>query len=503
MRTSRRSPATVVGVAILLTLTACGTRADDGLRQQAARAALGTDGGSTSSGDDGSAGGSTGSGTAGGSTGSGAGTGGASGGTTGGGTTGGVGTTGGGTGSAGSTGGTSGGATGGTTGGAPAPAGGNGGATDIGVTATKITLGNVSDLSGPVPGLFQGATIGAQAYYAKVNSEGGIFGRKLEIKVGDGQLDCGQNKAKTQDLVGKVFAFVGSFSLYDDCGASVLADNPGVPDIHGALGPKSQALASNFSVAPLGKGWRTGPLAYYNKKYGAKWKKIGAIYANVGTGPTLWENTKKAITASGGAVAFDQPYGATDTDFTSAIIRMRQEGVQMIYINTTDGATTARFVKAARGQNVDWPIIFGATAYDSNFLKQAGADAEGVFNDQQFAQFFNADDAAKIPAVAEFQKWTDIVAKGETKDIFAIYGWSSAQLFVEALKKAGPRAKRADVMAALKTITTFDANGLLAPANPPAKKPATCWVLNQVKNGKFVRVDTPASTFRCDGSYFP
>ena len=256
-------------------------------------------------------------------------------------------------------------------------------------------------------------------------------------------------------------------------------------------------------MAPLGGGWRTGPFEYYKTKYGAKFTHIGSIFANVGTGPTLWGNTKKSIDHEGCKVVSEHPYGATDTDFTSVVIQMKSDGVQMIFVNTTDGATTARFVNALRGQSVDWPIIFGATAYDSNFLKQAGKNAEGVFNDQQFAQFFNKDDAGTIPAVAAFQKWTDVVAGGETKDLFAVYGWSSAQLFVQALKAAGPKAKRSDVMAALRKITKFDADGLLAAADPANKKPATCWMLNVVKDGKFVRVDSPASTFRCDGSYFP
>jgi len=58
------------------------------------------------------------------------------------------------------------------------PAGGNGGATDVGVTKDRISFGNVSTLSGPVPGLFRGALVGAQAWAAMINSQGGIDGRQ-------------------------------------------------------------------------------------------------------------------------------------------------------------------------------------------------------------------------------------------------------------------------------------------------------------------------------------
>src|SRR3989442_4212936 len=57
--------------------------------------------------------------------------------------------------------------------GAAAAAEPSGGATDVGVTATTVRLGNISTLSGPVPGLFQGAVIGTQAAVAYQNSLGG------------------------------------------------------------------------------------------------------------------------------------------------------------------------------------------------------------------------------------------------------------------------------------------------------------------------------------------
>ena len=490
---TRRSPKVALLIVGILAMTGCGARVDDGLRQAAADAALGRGGTGTNS----QTGGEIGDGSTGGTTGSTGGT------TTGAVTTGGA--TGGTTGTTtGATGGTSG--AGSTTGGSSttgAPPGGNGGSTDVGVTATSITVGNIADASGPVPGLFKGAIVGTQAYFAKINSEGGVYGRKIRVNFGDGQLDCGQNKAQTQARVGSVFAFVGSFSLYDDCGAQVLQQHLEVPNVSNALGAVTQKMKSNYSTAPLGGGWRTGPLMYYkaNAPFKDRFTSIGAIYAGVGTGPTIWKNTKAAIAAVGGKVVHDESYGATDTDFTGAVIRMRSAGVRMIYINTTDGATTARFVNAVRGQNVDWPIVFGATAYDSNFLSQARANAEGVYDDQQFAMFFNPDEATRIPAVGEFQKWMNLVDRNQTKDIFALYGWTSAQLFVQALKKAGPKATRKSLYSALNTITNFTGDGLMAASNPAGKKPATCWLLTQVKNGKFVRL-TPPNAFRCDGTYY-
>lgn len=487
----RRSPLIPAALACLLVLPACGARLDDDLRQQAADAALSRTGGAAGPGDPLATGedpavrpgeqsrapGAPGAGGPavgpGGTTGPVAGSGGGGGGVRPGGG-----------------------------GGAPAPPGGNGGATDVGVTGTEIVLGNVSDLSGPVPGLFQGAVIGTQAYIAKVNSEGGVFGRKLRLKVGDGQLECGQNKAQHQALAPKVFAFVGSFSLYDDCGADVLGAQKGVPDIHNALGQRAVKLANNFSIAPLPTGWRTGPLQYYKDKFPDGFKNVGSIYANAGGGAATWAGTKKAIASLGGRVVYERGFQPTDTDFTADIVRMRQDGVRMIYIVASDAPTFARILRAARAQNVDWPIAAGAIAYDEGFLKQAGNDANGVLNDQQFALFFNADEAGRIPAVREFQTWTQRVAPGEKRDLFGVFGWSSTELFVQALKAAGPRATRADVMAQLRRITRFDAGGLIAPANPAGKRPPTCWNLTKVVDGRFVRLDTPPTQYRCDGSYF-
>jgi hypothetical protein len=42
---------------------------------------------------------------------------------------------------------------------------------------------------------------------------------------------------------------------------------------------------------------------------------------------------------------------------------------------------------------------------------------------------------------------------------------------------------------------------MFAPADPAGKKPNTCYVVLTVKNGQWVRKDTPATSFRC-GKFF-
>ncbi len=102
-------------------------------------------------------------------------------------------------------------------------------------------------------------------------------------------------------------------------------------------------------------------------------------------------------------------------------------------------------------------------------------------------------------------EWVHGLDPNFTIDLYTVYGWASAELYVDALKKAGPTPTQASHRAALKTETNFDADHMLAPANPAGKVPATCYVLAQIVNGEFQRVDMPkGSLYRCDGpNYTP
>ena len=388
-------------------------------------------------------------------------------------------------------------------GGAPAPQGGNGGATDVGVTADQITLGNVSSLSGPIPGLFEGAINGTNAYAAYVNSMGGIFGRKLKIAAGDDQTECGANQNRYRDLSPKVFAFVGSFSVYDECASQVLRDMPQVPLVQYALSPAANKLPNLFSPQPSVPGYATGPFEYWNNKYGEKTKKVGSVFSRTAAAADSHYAITSAAKSVGWEFIYERGAASTEQDFTADIVRMRQEGVEIVFLVATTAQNAARIKRAADSQGFK-PVFIVQVAYDKNFITFLGGPeaAEGVVGANLFSLYFGADEAKRVPEVALYQEWMKRNNPKANLDVFSMYGWTSGKLFVDALKATGPKPTRTAVLSELRKVGTYDAAGMLAPGGPAAKKPPTCYVLWEIRGGKYVRVDTPATGYRCDGTFF-
>jgi ABC-type branched-subunit amino acid transport system substrate-binding protein len=383
-----------------------------------------------------------------------------------------------------------------------APAGGNGGATDIGVTATSITVSNISILTGPVPGLFAGAFNGSDAFFQYQNSQGGVYGRQVKVLPRDDQFDCGQNKTQTEADIPKVFAFVGGFSLYDNCGAQALSANPGVPDVHNALSIDAAHLPSNFSPQPLRTGAATGPFAYFKGKNPGAVSAVGSLVGDVQSAKDSWVGIKATMQSLDYKFVYDELYSPTQTDFTSDIIRMRSAGVKTLVLVAADVKGIARIVQQAKQQNFHPDLtILGASAYDPQLIPLGTADALEGMNIYLPTAMYLGEDRGANKEVDLFLTWLKRTHPGAGADLFTVYGWTSARLFVQALQAAGAKATRPSLIAALKGVTQFDSNGILAPANPAAKGPASCYVIVNIKGGKFVRAGDSASGFRCDGNY--
>jgi hypothetical protein len=129
-----------------------------------------------------------------------------------------------------------------------------------------VDVGNVSTLTGPVPGRFIGAVHGINAFAAYLNSVGGVCGRKFVVKAADDNFSPSGNASAIQSLAPSVLAFVGSFSAFDDGGAQAIQSS-GVSDIGEAESYARFALPENFSPQPNPVGVNLAPWIYLKQRF--------------------------------------------------------------------------------------------------------------------------------------------------------------------------------------------------------------------------------------------
>lgn len=383
--------------------------------------------------------------------------------------------------------------------------------TDVGLTSDSITLGTIADRTGPVSGLFAGAQQGANAFAAYVNSTGGLCGHKVTIDFADSGTNCSLNQNDTSNLVNKVFAFVGSFSLYDGngCGASILKKNPTVPDIHVALDPTAETLPNHFDLEPGPLGYATGMYKYFKAKYGSKMEHVGTISENIPSAIAKQNAQVNAATSQGWKFTYSNTAAATDSNFTSNFqTACGKDHIQVFYTVTEDAQNAATMIQnehsiaACRGVINIIPI-----AYDSAFIPdfQGKVSAlNGIQGWSEYSLFFNAAEAANIPEVKLFQTWFTKTNPGQPLNLYAMFAWADGRMFQQAFENAGPTGSRVSLLAALSKIKNFSDHGLIAPTDPGSKTTGShCYILWQLQGGQFSRVSSPKTWYRCDGEFLP
>src|SRR5262252_1635260 len=102
-----------------------------------------------------------------------------------------------------------------------------------GITATTITIGQSTPLSGSNAELGQDIRNGALAYFKKINDAGGVNGRKIELVTLDDANDVKRSGENTQKLVDQgVFALFGYASATLSRPALPIVEKNKVPFVH-------------------------------------------------------------------------------------------------------------------------------------------------------------------------------------------------------------------------------------------------------------------------------
>jgi len=375
-----------------------------------------------------------------------------------------------------------------------------------GITSNAIHVGNVSTLA--IGGLFKGALVGTQAYADYVNSQGGVNGRHIVVDSADDAYSGTGNKQATQAAVTNDAALVGGFSTFDSYGGAVLAQHPGVPDVTEVLDPATNKLPNLYSAVPLEGGWQEGALQYFKNRFGTSAvQHVGTLVGDLPSPEADWAGEKYVMEKVGYKVVYEPTYPVTQFDFTQNVIQMKNLGVKVLFVDQLAEVYASALLKNLVQQDFHPIVVLGAATYSSALIPAAGGPAavNGSYLDQN-ASLYLGEDQAAIPSVATFLHWVQVASPGFKPDLFTLYAWNSTSLFSQALKNAGTDPSRGSILQALSKITSYNGGNIVTTSNPAARTTSNCYLIGQVANGQWQRLDDPPVTsstngYRCDYQY--
>ena len=364
-----------------------------------------------------------------------------------------------------------------------------------GITDDTITLGNSSDISGPVPGLFESAQEGARAYVAYFNSQSDICGRKLALKTYDSRTDAAADQQAYAKGCEETFAMVGSMSAFDSGGAST-AQDCGLPDIRSAATTADRQACTTCFAAESANAheFQNAVPDYVIKNFPDAAKHAAMLYINAGAAS---ENGKTQAAAMGKrGMHFDYVQGIDISEFNYApyVQQMKDKGIEYVQM-IASSAQFVRLAQAMKQQGFD-PDVFmiDPTAYSPEYVQSGGDAVEGT---TVFINFTPFEEAGSNRELQLYLSWLDQVKPGATPSFFGLFAWSAARLFAERATGLGGKLSRAALVQDLKGVNDWTANGLHAPQVVGTKHAPPCWRFIRLEQGTWVPAG--GTKYQCSG----
>ncbi|MFN0315955.1 MAG: ABC transporter substrate-binding protein [Burkholderiales bacterium] len=322
---------------------------------------------------------------------------------------------------------------------------------DPGASATEIKIGQTMPYSGPVTA---SSMIGKAeaAYFKMINERGGINGRKITFL----SFDDGYNPAKTVEQTRKlveqeeVLLIFGSLGSASNSVIHKYLNTKQVPQLLiTAIGfkwndPKQFPWTMALTPSPRVE---MEPFSRYLAHRRPE-ARVAVLYQNDDFG----KDYLKALTQSLGGnapkmIVAQASYEATDPSVDSQVITLKASGADTFLVFTTPkfGAFALR-----KAYDIGWrPLRFVAMPSSSiaTVLTPAGLEkATGVLAAQYIKD--PADPVWKTdPAMQEYLAWMkQYHSEGDIADNFNVYGYLSAQLMTEVLRRCGDNLTRENVM---------------------------------------------------------
>lgn len=356
----------------------------------------------------------------------------------------------------------------------------NGFKNQTGITDSKITLANVSDLGGPVPGIFESAQLGTRAYVAYFNSQSDICGRKLDVMSLDSRADAGADQKAYLEACDKAFAAVGSMSAFDSGGANA-AQSCGLPDIRStSVNPERQKCTTCFATQPVSTDKVTDAYPkWFLKNYKEATQHAAVLYIDAGAAPVNAKSIAAAWKKAGFKVDYEQGIDVAEFNFAPYVQEMKNKGIKLVMYQGPY-QNTVKLQQAMKQQQFEPEVYLqDATIYDKRYVQQAGSDGDGSFVYMSNDLFENKNNKE----MQLYLSWLQQVKPGATPNMYGLYAWSATRLFVEKSLSLGGRLDRKTLISAVKGVKDWTGNGLHAKQHIGPGLGAECAKVIQLKGG--------------------
>jgi len=337
---------------------------------------------------------------------------------------------------------------------------------DTGATDTEIKIGHTIAYSGPASAY---GVIGKAeaAYFNKINSEGGINGRKINFI----SYDDGYSPPKTVEQIRKLvegdevlFTF-NTLGTPPNSAIQGYLNKKGVPQLFVATwatkwgDPEHFPWTMGFQPTYQTEGHIYAKYILQNKPDG----KIAIFYQNDDYGKDYVKGLKDGLGAKAASmIVAEESYEVSEPSIDSHIVKLKSTGADIFYDVTTPKFAAQAIKKIAEMQWQPLHILnsvagsVGATMRPAGFENSQGIVTSSYLMDPTDPQW--KDNPGMKEWVAFMDKWNP---SGDKTDAGNIYAYNVARTLVKVLQQCGDDLTRANIMKQAASIKDFEPGTLL------------------------------------------
>ena len=324
-----------------------------------------------------------------------------------------------------------------------------------GITDNEILVGMHTDLSGPASMIGKQSVDGANMRFDEFNQSGGVHGRMIKFIVEDHQYTVPRAVQASNKLLRKDKVSFMLGSLGTPMNNAVMTDqlSMSVPNLF-------PLTAARSMFDPFHELKFTSGSTYYDQiRTGIKYlvdqngrNKVCVLYEDTDYGQEILDAAIDQLEEMNMPLIETASAKPTDTDFSSQIKKLQNAGCDLIAMGTQIRSTIIPYIKA---KEINWSNVdFVATSasYFSVVAEQPNGIMDGLYclNGIVVPYYENASDLEK--------EWWD-----RFRDIYdyepnsgAIYGYIYADIFIEAIKRAGKDLNVESFVNAMESLKNYE-----------------------------------------------